>query len=294
MNSSHVYRIHRALALATLSLVAPLVLAQTPAAATASGAPGATTPTATAPAASTSAPAANSASTPAKPAAGPDEASSYSVGLVFGNQLHGAGVGENLSFDAVVRGLKDGLAGKTMSPEDREHAMQLVRAGRDNLANRNHAAAKDYLAQNAKQPGVITTASGLQYQVIEAGDEKAASPASGDRVTVHYRGRLIDGTEFDNSDSHAQAATFNVNAVIKGWHEALLLMKPKAKWRLYVPPELAYDLNSPPSIPPGSLLIFDVELVKTEAAPVMTPQPPKGPKATKPAPKPAPKPAAKP
>ncbi len=117
---------------------------------------------------------------------------------------------------------------------------------------------------------------------------------------MHYRGRLIDGTEFDNSDSHAQAATFNVNAVIKGWHEALMLMKPKAKWRLYVPPELAYDLNSPPSIPPGSLLIFDVELVKAEPAPAMAPQPPKGPKATKPAaaakpaPKPAPKPATKP
>ena len=275
MNHCNTPWLRRSLALLTFAVLVPLAQAQT-------------TPAAAAPA--TGAPAT------AAPATGPDEASSYSVGLVFGNQLHGAGVGENLSFDAMVRGLKDGLAGKTMSPEDRERAMQLVRAGRDNLANRNHAAAADYLVQNAKQPGVITTASGLQYQVLDAGDEKAASPALGDRVTVHYRGRLIDGTEFDNSDSHAQAATFSVNAVIKGWREALLLMKPKAKWRLFVPPELAYDLNSPPSIPPGSLLIFDVELVKVEAAPVMAPQPPKAPKTTKPATgaKPAPKAAVKP
>ena len=131
---------------------------------------------------------------------------------------------------------------------------------------------------NAKLPGVTTTASGLQYQVIEAGDANSVSPVPGDRVTVHYRGRLIDGTEFDSSDAHAQAATFSVNSVIKGWREALLLMKPKAKWRLFIPPELAYALNSPPAIPPGSALIFDVELLKVEPAPVMAPQAPNAPK----------------
>jgi FKBP-type peptidyl-prolyl cis-trans isomerase FklB len=227
------------------------------------------------------------------PASVSNEDSSYSVGLGYGNQLPGAGLGETLSFDAVVRGLKEGLAGKALSPDDKEHALQLVRSGRDVLATRNHAAAKDYLAQNAKAPGVTTTASGLQYQVIEAGEAKSASPVPGDRVTVHYRGRLIDGTEFDSSDAHAQAATFNVNAVIKGWREALLLMKPNAKWRLFVPPELGYDLNSPPTIPPGSMLIFDVELLKIEPAPVMAPQPPKAPKGSKPsAAKPPAKPAA--
>jgi FKBP-type peptidyl-prolyl cis-trans isomerase len=169
--------------------------------------------------------------------------------------------------------------------------MQLVRSGREALATRNHEAARDYLAQNAKMAGVTTTASGLQYQVIEAGDARSASPAPGDRVTVHYRGRLIDGTEFDSSDAHAQAATFNVSAVIKGWREALLLMKPGAKWRLFVPPELGYDLNSPPTIPPGSALIFDIELLKIEPAPVMAPQASKAQKGSKPA---APKPAAKP
>jgi FKBP-type peptidyl-prolyl cis-trans isomerase len=112
--------------------------------------------------------------------------------------------------------------------------------------------------------------------VIEPGDAQRASPAPTDRVTVHYRGRLLDGTEFDNSDSHAQAATFTANSVIKGWREALLLMRPGAKWRLFVPPELGYDLNSPPNIPPGSLLIFDVELTKVEPATVLSTPAPEG------------------
>jgi FKBP-type peptidyl-prolyl cis-trans isomerase len=84
-------------------------------------------------------------------------------------------------------------------------------------------------------------------------------------VTVQYRGRLLNGTEFDNSASHGQAATFRVNSVIKGWQEALPMMKPGAKWQLFVPPELAYDVNSPTNIPPGSLLVFDIELVKINA-----------------------------
>jgi len=86
---------------------------------------------------------------------------------------------------------------------------------------------------------------------------------------VNYRGRLLDGTEFDNSEKHAQPVTFAVASVIKGWQEALQLMKPGAKWRFYVPPELGYDVNSPPSIPPGSLLIFDCELVRVEPANTM-------------------------
>lgn len=251
--------LRRMLALATLLVFAPLAEAQTPAPV------------------NTAVPADSAAV-----ASAPDEASSYSVGLVFGNQLRGAGLGGALSIDAIVRGLKEGLAGKALSAEDKEHALQVVRSGRDTLAARNHASAREYLAQNGKAPGVTETASGLQYQVIEAGEAKSASPLPGDRVTVHYRGRLIDGTEFDSSDSHAQAATFNVNSVIKGWREALLLMKPNAKWRLFIPPELGYDLNSPPTIPPGSMLIFDVELLKIEPAPVMTPQAPKAQKGNKP------------
>ena len=263
MNLCNTHRPRRGLALATLVLVTAVSQAQTPPPSTPPSAPSASAPAAAPPSVS-------------------NEDSSYSVGLVFGNQLRGAGLGDTLSVDAVVRGLKEGLAGKALSPDDKDHALQLVRSGRDTLATRNHAAAKDYLAQNAKTPGVTSTASGLQYQVIEAGDAKSASPQPGDRVTVHYRGRLIDGTEFDSSDSHAQAATFNVNSVIKGWREALLLMKPKAKWRLFIPPELGYELNSPPTIPPGSALIFDVELLNIAPAPVMSSQAPKAQKGSKP------------
>jgi FKBP-type peptidyl-prolyl cis-trans isomerase FklB len=232
----------RVVALAPLLAATPLVLAQTPVPATA--------PPATAPAAA------------AEPAA--DDAASYSVGLAFGSQLHASGLEHGVSPEALMRGLKEGLAGKPFGAEDRERAMQLFRSGRDAIAAHNRSAARDFLAKNGQVKGVATTASGLQYQVIEAGDAKAASPTANDRVTVHYRGRLLDGTEFDSSDAHAQAATFGVNGVIKGWREALLLMKPAAKWRLFIPPELAYDNASPPSIPPGSLLIFDVELLRIE------------------------------
>lgn len=270
-----------AAALASLAALTSLVQAQTDAR-TAAPAAGASAQVATDP----------HASPPTEPAS--NEASSYSLGLVFGNQLHSAGVDQSVSMDAVMRGFKDGLAGKNLSDEDKQQAMQMVRAGRDRVAEKNHAAARDYLTKNSAAPGVTTTNSGLQYEIIAPGDSKGASPMATDRVTVHYRGRLLDGTEFDSSDAHAQAATFTVNGVIKGWREALLLMKPGAKWRLYIPPELAYDLNSPPTIPPGSLLIFDVELLKVEPAPVMSAQPPKGQKGAKPLGKPPTKPNASP
>ena len=222
----------------------------------------------------------------ASPPASPEE-SAYSIGLIFGSQLHTAGFDQTLPFDAVMRGLKDGLGGKAMSDADKARAMQVVRSGREKLGERNHAAARDFLAQNAKAPGVTTNESGLQYQIIMAGDTKAASPKATDRVTVHYRGRLLDGSEFDNSDNHAQVPTFSVGTVIKGWREGLMLMKPGAKWRLFIPPDLAYDMNSPGAIPPGSLLIFDVELLKIEPPQVMKPPVARSPpKAAKPAVKP--------
>jgi FKBP-type peptidyl-prolyl cis-trans isomerase len=247
----------RVLALAALVGAAPFSMAQAPA---------------TAPAA---------APAPAVQPASPEE-SAYSVGLVFGTQLHTAGFDQTLPLDAVMRGMKDGLGGKAMSDEDKARAMQVVRSGREKLGERNHAAARDFLAQNAKAPGVTTTESGLQYQVFMPGDTKAASPTANDHVTVHYRGRLLDGSEFDNSDNHAQLPTFSVSTVIKGWREGLMLMKPGSKWRLFIPPELAYDMNSPGAIPPGSLLIFDVELLKIEPPQVLKLPATKGAKAAKP------------
>ena len=194
-----------------------------------------------------------------------DDKSSYSIGVGFGSQLHNSGLEHAVSIEALIRGLKEGLAGKAVSTEDKERSVQLVRVGRDAAVARNRAAASEFLIKNGSLDGVKTTASGLQYLVFSPGNSQAASPMGNDKVTVNYRGRLIDGTEFDTSDAHAQAATFAVDAgVIKGWHEALQMMKPGAKWRLFIPPALAYDAASPPAIPPGSLLIFDIELLKVE------------------------------
>jgi len=141
-----------------------------------------------------------------------------------------------------------------------------VRAIAEAAAARNKAAAKDFLARNAHEKGVVTTASGLQYKILSAADKKAAPIAPTDKVTVDYRGKLLDGTEFDSSYSRGVPATFPVNGVIKGWQEALVLMKPGAKWQLFIPPELAYGPTPKPKIPPNSLLIFDVTVLSAEAA----------------------------
>lgn len=204
-------------------------------------------------------------STPVDPLAG-----SYSLGLYFGSQLRNSGLDGTVSFEQLERGMREGLAGKAATEEDKARMSQLLRNGREAFAARNRAQARDYLAKNAAAEGVVTTASGLQYRVFAPGDAKAASPALRDHATVNYRGRLIDGTEFDNSDAHPQAAVFTVGNVLKGWNEALLLMKPGAKWRLFVPPELAYGDNSPSLIPPGALLIFDLELLKVESPPPLS------------------------
>jgi FKBP-type peptidyl-prolyl cis-trans isomerase len=115
--------------------------------------------------------------------------------------------------------------------------------------------------------------------VLAAGDLKAPAIKPADEVTVQYRGKLLDGSEFDSSYSRGVPATFKVGGVIKGWQEALVLMKPGAKWQLFVPPELAYDNSSRPGIPAGSLLIFDVELqsVKPNEAPPAAAAPPGAP-----------------
>jgi FKBP-type peptidyl-prolyl cis-trans isomerase len=193
-------------------------------------------------------------STPAPPPA-------YTVGLQVGEGMHRAGLNSDFDLDSFVRGIKDALAGRIVTPEDRERLNQYMTEMHNSLITRNHTAARDFLAKNAAAKGIVTTASGLQYKILAAGDPKGTSPGPTDKVVVHYRGKLLDGTEFDSSYSRGAPATLSVNGVIKGWQEALVLMKPGAKWQLFIPPELAYDANSRPPIPPGSLLLFDVELV---------------------------------
>src|SRR5712664_2755831 len=204
---------------------------------------------------------------PAAPAAAPNaDQTSYLFGLTFGEQMHGVGIIDEVSIEVIARGLKDGLQGKKTTPADRQQVQDFVRSVMETAVAHNQAAAKDFLARNGHEKGVTTTASGLEYKVILPGDRKAAAVAPTDAVTVQYRGKLLDGSEFDSTYARGAPASFAVNGVIPGWQEALVMMKPGAKWQLFVPPELAYGASPKPGIPGGSLLIFDVELLSVKAS----------------------------
>jgi FKBP-type peptidyl-prolyl cis-trans isomerase FklB len=173
----------------------------------------------------------------------------------------------------LLKGVEDGRAGgkAKLSEEEMGAALaalqQKVGAQREKdqaaAGEKAAAAGKAYLAANAGKSGVITTASGLQYQILTAGTGK--TPAATDTVTVHYKGTLVDGTEFDSSYKRGQPATFPVAGVIPGWTEALQLMKVGTKAQLVIPPELAYGSNGPLA---NQVLLFDVELLGAIATPV--------------------------
>jgi len=200
-------------------------------------------------------------------AADEKNAVSYSLGVSMGDQLRSNGIApESVNPQRLAQGVHDALSGKVkMTEADQNNITKLVRSSVEGAAEANHQAAAKFLAENGKKPGVTTTASGLQYKVLAAGSGE--SPKATDEVTVNYRGTLLDGTEFDSSYKRGQPATFQVSRVIPGWTEALQLMKPGAKYQLFIPPQLAYDLRSRPPIPPGSMLIFDVELLSSKAPP---------------------------
>jgi FKBP-type peptidyl-prolyl cis-trans isomerase len=222
---------------------------------------------------STTTAAPSAAAPPAAPAPPPapapltSEEASYLIGVSQAENLHRMGIADSLSADALARGTKDGLAGKKPTPADGQRLQAYVRSVMQETSNRNKAAAQEFLTRNGKEKGVKTTASGLQYKVITAGDAQAAAPKPEDQVSVQYRGKLLDNTEFDSSYTRGSPATFPVNGVIKGWQEALVLMKPGAKWQLFVPPALAYGDQPRPGIPGGSLLVFDVELLSIKPKP---------------------------
>jgi FKBP-type peptidyl-prolyl cis-trans isomerase len=219
------------------------------------------------------APAAAGGADAAKAAASPKSAASYSVGVSMGEQLHRFGLGPDaISMDRIMAGIRDGMTGKAkMSEADQQNIATLIKTARAGQVDANHAIADKFLAENGKKADIKTTASGLQYKVISAGN--GSSPKPTDEVTVNYAGKLLDGTEFDSSYKRGQPATFAVNGVIPGWTEALQLMKPGSKFQLFIPPKLAYDANVPPGaqIPPGSLLVFDVELMSVKAPTAASP-----------------------
>ncbi|WP_028899482.1 FKBP-type peptidyl-prolyl cis-trans isomerase [Prevotella sp. HJM029] len=194
---------------------------------------------------------------------------SYALGLGIGHQLLQMNA-EGLNIDDFAQAIKDVMTGGELKMKDAE-AQQIVQqffAEQEAIQQAANAekgkAAKtegeQFLAENAKKEGVKTTASGLQYQVLREGNGK--QPKATDQVECHYEGTLIDGTKFDSSYDRGQTATFPLNQVIAGWTEGLQLMHEGAKYRFFIPYQLAYgERGAGASIPPYAALIFDVELV---------------------------------
>ena len=188
---------------------------------------------------------------------------SYGLGMGIGQNLLSMGV-KDMNVEDFVKGLKDVLSGAKTEISHSE-AQTVVNDHFRKLAEEayelNKASGESFLAENAKKEGVTVLPSGLQYVVIAAGNGK--KPSATDRVQCHYEGTLIDGTIFDSSIKRGEPAVFGVNQVIKGWVEALQLMQEGAKWRLYIPYDMAYgEHGAGEMIPPYSALIFDVELIK--------------------------------
>ncbi len=192
----------------------------------------------------------------------------YSIGVNIGQNLVAQGIIADIDMDSFVAGMRD-AAGDTvqLSNDELFAAIQLFQermaaAAQAEMAE-NLAATETFLSSNAAKEGVTTTASGLQYLVLESGPADGSSPTANDAVLAHYHGTLIDGTVFDSSVDRGEPAEFGLSQVISGWTEALQLMKVGDKWRLFLPPNLAYGEQSPtPAIPPNSALIFDVELLE--------------------------------
>lgn len=206
---------------------------------------------------------------------------SYAIGMMTGHQWKA----QDLDFnpDVYVQGIKDALSGGNtlMTQEDAQKAIESFRKEftakqqqkRMEMAVKDKAAGESFLTTNKLAPGIKILSvpmpngqvSELQYQVLTAGS--GPTPKETDQVKVNYRGTLLDGTEFDSSYKRGQPATFPVNRVIKGWTEALKIMPVGSKWKLFIPSELAYGERGNQSIPPNSVLIFEVELLSIEAPP---------------------------
>ncbi len=192
---------------------------------------------------------------------------SYVIGLSIGKDLLSKSVDPNLN--CFMKGIQDALVhGKPLLSEAEiktamEEFQQEVERKHQAFAEKHRKEGEAYLARNRTQPGVETLPSGLQYKVLEAGS--GPKPKATDTVIAHYRGTLIDGTEFDSSYKGGEPATFLVNRVIPGWTEALQLMPVGSKWQLFIPSSLAYGEDGAGSeIPPNATLVFEVQLVSIQ------------------------------
>ena len=192
-----------------------------------------------------------------------DEKLSYAIGVLFARNM---ALEVDVNTDQFLAGLRDVLTGAELK-YTAEELQQIVTAFQQQQASRqgeaaqgNKAAGEAFLTANGRKPGVVTLPSGLQYKVVTQG--KGAKPAATSTVTVHYRGTLIDGTEFDSSYKRGEPTTFPLNGVIKGWQEGVGLMTEGSKYELYLPPQLAYGENGAGGvIGPNATLVFEVELL---------------------------------
>jgi FKBP-type peptidyl-prolyl cis-trans isomerase FklB len=209
----------------------------------------------------------------AKPEMSAKQQASYGIGMNIGRSIKQQGLGaDDLDASIVARGIFDALSGKesVLSQEELSAAFdelqRMVQARADAAAAKNAEKGKKFLAANAKKPGIKTTKTGLQYEIIRSGN--GPTPTKADTVTTHYKGQLINGEIFDGSyrgkapTPTDEPISFPVGGVIAGWTEALQLMKVGDKWRLFIPSELAYgERGAGADIGPGETLIFEIELI---------------------------------
>jgi FKBP-type peptidyl-prolyl cis-trans isomerase FklB len=195
----------------------------------------------------------------------------YSIGVNIGLNLANQGIQDDLDINAVLEGIRDSLLGEEiqLSNDELTQAIEeftaILQARAEQEISQQSQAGAEFLAQNTLEPGVITTASGLQYLVMEEADASGSMPAASDTVNVHYHGTLIDGTVFDSSVDRGEPISFPLNNVIPGWTEGVQLMKVGDKFRFFIPPELAYGANGAGgAIGPNATLIFEVELLGIE------------------------------
>lgn len=204
---------------------------------------------------------------------------SYGLGANYGKSLNRGSI--EIDVQSFMDGLKDGIAGKSLLSDTEIQAVidsinqeirEKQKRKQEELAEKNKKDGEDFLAANRQKDGVVALDSGLQYKIIREGNGDI--PKATDKVKVHYRGTLIDGTVFDSSYERGVPAEFFVRGVIKGWTEALQRMKTGAKWQLYIPSELAYgERGTGSSIGPNQTLLFEVELLEITTAPKPKPKP---------------------
>lgn len=194
-----------------------------------------------------------------------DDSTSYSLGADLGENLKRQNV--TIDYDVFMAGLTDGLETGVvkLDQQQRRYVMSVlqkkIREKGKVEGDSNLKIADEFLANNkAQNPDIKETPTGLQYRVIKEGD--GATPENTQKVKVHYAGRLLDGTEFDSSIKRGEPSEFGLNQVIKGWTEGLQLMKVGSKYEFFIHPKIAYGSRGRPSIPPNSVLIFEVELLE--------------------------------